>query len=156
MEIIELSEDNLLAAAEVHAVSWRDSHREICAPDFVAAHTTERQEAYLRGKLAEGSEVWLLTDGGRALGVASLTGSLIADLYVLPAERGKGYGSALLRFVLERSPETPGLWILETNTGAEKLYERFGFRRTGKRIEHPGGVDEAEMALEAETRPAGQ
>ncbi len=146
MEIVPVKEENLPVAAEVHAVSWRDSHREICSPDFVAAHTTERQEAYLRGKLEEGSEVWLLTDGGRALGVASLTGSLIADLYVLPAERGKGYGSALLRFLLGRCPETPRLWILETNRGAERLYRRFGFRLTGKREVHPGGVDEVEMA----------
>ena len=107
MELIPVNEENLPAAAEVHAVSWRDSHREICSPEFVAAHTTERQEAYLRGKLAEGSEVWLLTDGGRALGVASLTGSLIADLYVLPAERGKGYGSALLRFLLASLADGP-------------------------------------------------
>ena len=38
------------------------------------------------------------------------------------------------------------LWILETNTGAERLYRRFGFRLTGKREVHPGGVDEVEMA----------
>ena len=156
MEIIVLSGDNLPAAAEVHAVSWRDSHREICSPDFVAAHTTERQEAYLRGKQAEGSMIYLLLEDGKALGLVSRSGSLIADCYVLPAEQRKGYGSALLRQAIADCPETPRLWILETNAGAERLYARFGFRRTGKRKEQPGGVDEVEMALEAETRPAGQ
>ncbi len=156
MEIVPVSEENLRAAAEVHAVSWRDSHRAICPPEFVEAHTTERQEAYLRAKQAAGSLIYLLLEGGEALGLVSRSGSLIADCYVLPAEQRKGYGSALLCRAIADCPETPRLWILETNTGAEKLYERFGFRRTGKRIEHPGGVDEVEMALEAETRPAGQ
>ncbi len=152
MEIIVLSGDNLPAAAEVHARSWRESHRHICPPDFLEAHTAARQEAYLRAKQAEGSMIYLLLENGKALGLVSRSGSLIADCYVLPAEQRKGYGSALLRRAIADCPETPRLWILETNTGAEKLYERFGFRRTGKRIEHPGGVDEAEMALEAVSR----
>ncbi len=147
MEIAAVNEENVRAAAEVHAVSWRESHRDICSPEFVAAHTAERQEAYLRGKLAEGSMIYLLLEDGKALGLVSRSGSLIADCYVLPEEQRKGYGSALLRRAIADCPETPRLWILETNTGAERLYERFGFRRTGKRMEHPGGVDEVEMAL---------
>ena len=147
MEIAAVNEENVRAAAEVHAVSWRESHRAVCSPDFVEAHTAERQEAYLRGKLAEGSMIYLLLEDGKALGLVSRSGSLIADCYVLPEEQRKGYGSALLRRAIADCPETPRLWILETNTGAERLYERFGFRRTGKRMEHPGGVDEVEMAL---------
>ena len=147
MEIAAVNEENVRAAAEVHAVSWRESHRAVCSPDFVEAHTAERQEAYLRGKLAEGSMIYLLLEDGKALGLVSRSGSLIADCYVLPEEQRKGYGSALLRRAIADCPETPRLWILETNTRAERLYERFGFRRTGKRMEHPGGVDEVEMAL---------
>ena len=147
MEIIPVNEENLPAAAEVHAVSWRDSHRAICAPDFVEAHTTERQEAYLRAKLAAGSVIYLLLEDGKTLGLVSRSGSLIADCYVLPDQQRKGYGSALLRRAIADCPETPRLWILETNTGAERLYARFGFRRTGKRKENPGGVDEIEMVL---------
>ena len=139
MEIIVLSGDNLPAAAEVHAVSWRDSHRAVCSPEFVEAHTTERQEAYLRAKLAAGSVIYLLLEDGKTLGLVSRSGSLIADCYVLPDQQRKGYGSALLRRAIADCPETPRLWILETNTGAERLYVRFGFRRTGKRMEHPGG-----------------
>ena len=152
MEIIVLSGDNLPAAAEVHALSWRDSHRGICSPEFVEAHTTERQEAYLQGKLAEGSMIYLLLEDGKALGLVSRSGSLIADCYVLPEHQRKGYGSALLRQAIADCPETPRLWILETNTGAERLYRRFGFRSTGKREAHPGGVDEIEMALTMEQR----
>ena len=147
MEIIVLSGDDLPAAAEVHAVSWRESHRAVCSPEFVEAHTAERQEAYLRAKQAEGSVIYLLLEDGKALGLVSRSGSLIADCYVLPDQQRKGYGSALLRWAIADCPETPRLWILETNTGAERLYARFGFRRTGKRMEHPGGVDEIEMVL---------
>ena len=94
--------------------------------------------------------IYLLMHEGKALGLVSRSGSLIADCYVLPDQQRKGYGSALLRQAIADCPETPRLWILETNTGAERLYRRFGFRFTGKRIVHPGGVDEVEMALEPE------
>ncbi len=153
MEIVSVSEQDLREAAEVHAISWRDSHRAVCSPEFVAVHTTERQEACFRRKMSEGSEVFLLRSEGKALGVMSLTGSTVADLYVLPEERRKGYGAKLLEYAIGRCRETPRLWIMETNTGAERLYRRFGFRPTGKRLEHPGGADEIEMALEAE-KPA--
>ena len=146
MELVPVNESTLREAAEVHAVSWQESHRAICSPEFTAAHTPARQEAYLREKLSAGSEIWLLREGGRALGLVSVTGSTIADLYVLPGEQRKGFGSRLLRFAMGRCPDTPRLWILTTNTGAERLYRRFGFRPTGRRMQHPAGVDEIEMA----------
>ena len=79
-------------------------------------------EACFRKKMSEGSEVFLLRSEGKALGVMSLTGSTVADLYLLPEERRKGYGSKLLEYAIGRCRETPRLWILETNTGAERLY----------------------------------
>ena len=50
---------NLESAAELHAVCWRASHAGICTPEFLAAHTTERQRDYLRKKLQGGSRIFL-------------------------------------------------------------------------------------------------
>ena len=141
-----LDEAALRRAAEVHAVSWQDSHRSFCPPDFVAAHTPERQYRYLADKAASGSRIFLLLrEGENPLGVVTVTGDLIADLYILPEERNKGYGTVLLQYAMGQCAGSPTLWILENNAGAERLYRRNGFRPTGRILEHPGGLSEREF-----------
>ena len=141
-----LDEAALRRAAEVHAVSWQDSHRSFCPPDFVAAHTPERQYRYLADKAASGSRIFLLLrEGETPVGVVTVTGDLIADLYILPEERNKGYGTVLLQYAMGQCAGSPTLWILENNTRAERLYRRNGFRPTGRVLEHPGGLSEREF-----------
>ena len=141
-----LDEAALRRAAEVHAVSWQDSHRSFCPPGFVAAHTPERQYRYLAEKAASGSRIFLLLrEGENPIGVVTVTGDLIADLYILPEERNKGYGTVLLQYAMGQCAGSPTLWILENNAGAERLYRRNGFRPTGRVLEHPGGLSEREF-----------
>ncbi|MBE6908762.1 MAG: GNAT family N-acetyltransferase [Ruminococcaceae bacterium] len=132
--IVPVDETNLAAAGAVHAAAWQASHASFCAPDFVAAHTPERQAQYLRAKLEKGSRVYLLLVD-RPLAVVSVTGSLIEDLYVLPERQNLGFGTKLLRYALGQCDGAPTLWILESNTGAARLYERMGFAPTGRRNE---------------------
>ena len=144
--IVPVDQTNLYEAAAVHAAAWRESHRAFCTPAFVEAHTTERQAAYLQSKLDAKSRLFLLIED-KPVGVVSVTENLIEDLYVLPEEQGKGYGTKLLRFATGVCPGTPVLWILENNTRARKLYERLGFAETGERHSVPNGLDEIEFAL---------
>ena len=117
-------------AAVIHAVSWQASHSGFCSAQFVAAHTPERQRNYLAEKMAHGTSVYLLSDGA-PVGIVSVTGSLIEDLYVLPQAQRRGYGTRLLRFAIGQCADRPTLWILDNNAGARRLYERNGFRFTG-------------------------
>lgn len=69
-------------------------------------------------------------------------------LAAYPEVRGRGYGGALLAVAdrLAAGNGNRGLSIIvaDTNTGARKLYERYGYREIGKRRmvkedwEHPG------------------
>ena len=148
LHIVPVPERSLLRkAAEVHAVAWQDSHRSFCPPDFVAAHTPERQYGYLRDKAEAGSRIFLLLREETPVGVVTVTGSVIADLYVLPEAQNRGYGTYLLRHAVEQCEGSPTLWILENNTGAERLYRREGFLPTGRVLAHPGGLDEIEFYL---------
>ena len=91
------------------------------------------------------------THGGaekKSIAVVSVAGSLIEDLYVLPAEQNKGFGSTLLRYAISQCTEKPTLWILENNTAAARLYRRFGFEPTGRRKAITDRLDEIEFALE--------
>ncbi len=145
--IIPVDEVNLPEAGRIHSVSWQESHRAFCAPEFTALHTPERQQAYLKEKLDSGSRIFMLDDD-EPVGIVSVTGSLIEDLYVLPEYQRRGYGTALLHYAIRQCESIPVLWILENNPGAARLYRREGFRETGRRNRITDGLDEIEFSLE--------
>ena len=142
-EIVPVDNTNLLQAAEIHAAAWRYAHRAFCSAEFVALHTPERQRDYLRKKLNGGSRIFMLTDG-EPVGIVSVTGNLIEDLYVLPRMQRRGYGRRLLDFAAAACDGAPTLWILENNGNAEAFYRRAGFRETG-RVNAAGRIPEKEF-----------
>lgn len=144
-----VTEENLMQAAVIHSESWMDSHKNICTPEFVAIHTPLRQKCYLESEIAKGAQLYMLI-AEKPVGIVSVCGSLIENLYVLPSEQGKGYGTQLLAFAVGKCTGAPTLWILSTNAGAKRLYERNGFRPTGNIVEHNGGLYELELCLQRE------
>ena len=80
------------------------------------------------------------------MGIVSVQGDLIENLYVLPSQQNKGYGTQLLNFAQGQCANAPRLWILNTNQGAKRFYERNGFRPTGNVLHHSGGIYELEMS----------
>ncbi len=151
--IIPVDETNILQAATVHSVSWQESHRSFCLPGFIDKHTPERQREYLRDKMNGGAKVFMLIEEKPAA-VVSVTGNLIEDLYVLPEMQRRGYGTRLLEFAISLCTDTPVLWILENNAGAERLYRRMGFRKTGRRNAITDELDEIEMVRPSLPSPA--
>ena len=123
--------ENVAAAGYIHAESWQESHRSFCTEEFVQRHSREAQTEYLRREMEEGKRVFLLL-APEPVGIVSVWGSLIENLYILPQAQNKGYGSRLLRFAMAMCEGTPELWILENNEGARRLYRRLGFRETGR------------------------
>ena len=127
-----VTEESVTDAARIHAASWQESHRSFCSEEFVAQHTPERQEKYLRGEMAAGKRIWVLEVNGESAGLVSVLGSLIENLYVAPEKQNQGYGTKLLRFAIAQCEGVPTLWILDNNDGARRLYERNGFALTGE------------------------
>ena len=146
VEIVPVSDANLWDAAEVHAASWRESHKNICSPEFVAAHTAQRQAAYLQEELDRGKQLFLLTDDG-PVGVVSVWEDLIENLYVHPDHWGKGHGTSLLLFA-EAQCKTPRLWVLNTNEQARRFYEARGYALTGRETILSETLKELEMGKE--------
>ena len=144
--IISVDKTNLFQAAIIHSISWKESHRAFCMPDFVASHTPDRQRNYLSNKMKSGTKIYMLVEE-KPIGIVSVTNSLIEDLYVLPNMQNMGYGTKLLQYAIDQCTDTPTLWILENNTKAERLYHRMGFRKTGRKNSITGGIDEIEFAL---------
>ena len=146
MMIVTVDQSNLFEAAAIHSVSWQESHRSFCSPEFIALHTPQHQETYLRKKIDNGSRLFIMI-ADKPVGVVSVTGNLIEDLYILPDYQHQGFGTRLLHFAIEQCDGVPTLWILENNKGAEKLYRREGFRETGRKNAITDKLDEIEFSL---------
>ena len=143
--IVPVDETNLLQAATIHSISWKESHRAFCAPDFIETHTPDRQREYLRNKMNNGTKLYMLVEE-KPIGVVSVTKGLIEDLYILPDMQNMGYGTKLLLYAVGQCTDTPTLWILENNINAERLYRRIGFKETGRK-NATNKLDEIEFAL---------
>ena len=130
--IVEVDSKNIDQAAAVHSVSWKESHRPFCSPDFIDLHTPERQREYMERKMREGSRFYMLVEDA-PVGVVSVSGSLIEDLYVLPEKQNMGYGTEAVKAASEYGMKTLELKriflkVFPDNLRAIHVYEKCGFR----------------------------
>ncbi len=93
-----------------------------------------RRQAMREGYPA-GDSLIVLVDGAEAgwLFVAKLDDEVrLVEIMLLEEHRGKGVGAALIRELIANAGDRPvRLSVNVMNTGAARLYERLGFRRTG-------------------------
>jgi len=137
---------NISTAAEIHAISWRESHKSFCSKEFVDAHTTERQKKFMESEMECGKAFYILVDTD-AKGIVSIKDNLIENLYVLPSEQRKGYGTNLLHFAEQKCSNTPTLWVLSNNKAAKNLYVKHGYTFTGNVKSLKSELQELEMQL---------
>ena len=146
MKIIKVDEASIAEAGRVHSESWKESHRSFCSAEFVEKHTPAAQADFLRREMNIGKTIYMLI-GNYPVGIVSVYGSLIENLYVLPSEQQKGYGSQLLDYAIRHCSGTPCLWILNNNEGAYRLYSKNGFKATGNRKQLNDTLYEMELSL---------
>jgi GNAT superfamily N-acetyltransferase len=73
-------------------------------------------------------ELWVAEETPHALaGILVLDGEAVDHLYVDPERTGHGIGSALLDVAKRERSHGLELWTFQTNTGAQRFYERHGF-----------------------------
>jgi GNAT superfamily N-acetyltransferase len=146
MRVRQLNADDLAAYRALHRFGMSEA-----PAGFVDVAETDaaRPDAEVAAMLARG-EGWGAFDGDR------LVGKLVIDalpypslshtfwvhaVYVHPDARGSGASAALLRSALDaaraRGASRVALWVNGENAHARALYERLGFRETGR---IPGGI----------------
>jgi GNAT superfamily N-acetyltransferase len=83
-----------------------------------------------------GVEVYLAELDGEPAGSVSVGNGFLRTLYVLPAHQGRGVGSRLHDYALERlralGEDEAKLWTLEENHVARRFYERRGWQLSGE------------------------
>lgn len=144
LRIVPVTEETLPLAGRIHSESWQESHRAFCTEAFLLRHSVEAQTGYLRREVLEGKRLYMLLTP-EPVGIVSVLGSLIENLYILPRYQRQGYGTRLLRFAMAHCDGEPTLWILDNNEGARRLYHRHGFRETGRSNALNDWLSEIEM-----------
>lgn len=142
-----VTENNIDIAAEIHSISWKDSHKSFCSEEFVQAHSKERQKRYIQDGIKNGKAFYVLVED-EAKGIVSVKDNIIEDLYVLPTEQHKGYGTKLLHFAELLCKDNPTLWILCNNDIARSFYIKEGYHFTGKENQLTDKLSELEMQRE--------
>jgi GNAT superfamily N-acetyltransferase len=105
------------------------------------------------------SAQFLAIDEGDVVGTATgftdpdeHTSVLLVAMYVTPAARGRGIGEQLVNAVVAHARADGAhrvrLHVVETNTGAERLYARCGFVRTGETMRLPHRTELLELEME--------
>lgn len=60
----------------------------------------------------------------------------LCDFYVDPFFKGKGFGRALIRFLMDEAKENKKkqifLWVIKDNLSARRFYEKNGFKASGQ------------------------
>ena len=107
--------------------------------------SSEQQVAWFKAKQKHGLPVLVAEDHGAVVGFASYgpfrpwpayLHSVENSLYVTPAKRGRGIGSALLPVLIQRAAER-GLHTMiagvdATNEASLRLHAKFGFERVAQ------------------------
>ena len=99
-------------------------------------HDDDDVRGYFASDIVEACELWVAEQDGALAGILALDGDVLDQLYVEPGLTGRGIGSALLAVAKRERPHGLQLWAFQTNTGAQRFYERHGFvevRRTDGR-----------------------
>lgn len=91
------------------------------------ARTDGEVHAYFRDVLVPNCETWLALDDGSVVGLLVLDGSLVSQLYLAPAWRGRGIGDRFVELAKARRPAGLELWTFQVNGPARRFYERHGF-----------------------------
>ncbi len=131
-----MNEQTIAEAGKIYAASWQSSHQSFVSEATLEKHTPARQVEALREAQKDGWKLFLCFDQQTAVGMVGLnfTTGEIGLLYVQPGHWGKGYGRQMLDFAVPEMQKhtTPFLTVLNLNTRAKEIYEKYGFVATGE------------------------
>jgi ribosomal protein S18 acetylase RimI-like enzyme len=154
-----VDEDNWRTYRDVRLASLLDTPSAFGST--YAAESAFTDERWL-ARVHSGSSTWLAMRGELPVGSATSVRfpeqaegeTCLVGMWVAGHARGSGVGEALVGQVIcdarSRGLVRVTLDVAEANQPARKLYERMGFRPTGRRgvLVHDESVAELEMALE--------
>jgi ribosomal protein S18 acetylase RimI-like enzyme len=165
LEVVRVDGSNWRAYREVRLAMLQAAPRAFWTTYEQAASRSDEEWQSLVGQ----SLTWLALSGGRAVGSVGVFSPpdqpedecVLVGMWVDPSARGQGVGEALVRTVVRAAAEQGRrrvvLEVAHENAPALALYERMGFRPTGRTgvMPHDASITELEMDLLVSDLPAG-
>lgn len=105
-------------------------------------HTSDEVRRWFCEVLLPDGQTWIAERAGRLVGVLTLDGDELDQLYVVPEVSGQGVGSMLVDLAKALRPDGLALWTFETNVEAQEFYRRRGFSE----VRRTDGADNEERA----------
>jgi ribosomal protein S18 acetylase RimI-like enzyme len=157
LQVVRVDGSNWQVYRDVRLAMLLDAPRAFWTTHAQAAGRTDEQWRRMVGE----SRVWLAMDGDRAVGSVGTfrlpdqpeDEGVLVGMWVDSSARGQGVGERLVRAVLEAAVEQGlrrvVLEVAHENAPALALYERMGFRPTGRTgvMPHDPSITELEMEL---------
>jgi GNAT superfamily N-acetyltransferase len=134
-------QEDSVAIAAVHAISWRSSYRGILSDEYLNEELESERLSIWKRRLEfpkTNQYVTVAKHESHIVGFAcafgcedELLGTMLDNLHVLPSQKGKGIGRGLVRDIAswcDRGYPNKGLylWVIEQNLPARRFYERLG------------------------------
>ena len=143
MKVRKAKIEDALDIATIQVLSSRNAYREIMSKEYLEKTSITMREFVWKKILEENDgEVILLDDNGTQgyihFGVTrdsdkeKTSVAEIMSIYIYPESQRLGYGTRLVRYVLENLAENfkeLNLWVLDENFNAKKFYEKMNFTR---------------------------
>jgi GNAT superfamily N-acetyltransferase len=108
-------------------------------------HDDNDVRAWFGSHVVGDCELWVAErHSGRLVGLLVLEDDWVDQLYIDPQWTGRGIGSRLLAVAKRQRPRGLRLWTFQSNTRAQRFYERHGFvavDRTDGRDNEEGAPD---------------
>jgi ribosomal protein S18 acetylase RimI-like enzyme len=157
MRVRDARWSDCLAIAEVHAASWRVAYKGALSDEYLAGDLVADRRQLWESRLSEPPKqqhVFVAEQSDQLVGFACAYGkestewgTFLNNIHVTPTVQGRGVGTVLLHATAERCVSLYGqvglyLWVLQSNTKAQRFYARHGARIRGTDVWHaPGGTE---------------
>jgi GNAT superfamily N-acetyltransferase len=126
--------EDVETALRIQRAASTTAFAHIFPPDRHPFPDDEVRDEWRATLASDETEVHVAEEDGEPVGVVTVGGEFLAQLYVLPGQQGTGVGSALHDLALERLRARGNgrakLWCLEENVSARRFYERRGWELT--------------------------
>jgi GNAT superfamily N-acetyltransferase len=120
----------------IHRESATTAYAEIFPPDRYRFPDAQMRKVWAEALRSDDTSVVIAERAGSSVGFATVSPGWLRNLFVLPAEWGRGAGAALhdeALALLGRHGPIAHLWVLEANERARRFYEARGWRDDGGR-----------------------
>lgn len=127
IDLIEFDERYAVATVKM----WRDSKAQ--ALGIEEQHSFANHVEFLTKSLINDNSIFLAVDDtDQVAGFIATDGEFVNQLYIHPDYQRQGIGSRLLALAKDRSSGKLSLYTFEINPGAQRFYEKHGFRIIGR------------------------